>query len=189
MFGIAAIAMPQTPGGPEFEVASIRPALGPDGRTVHYFQPKPIDLSARISGMRFTLRPTTLSALIMDAYNISDYQFSGLPDWANDSDAYEINAKAPGEEPPSPAQVRLMLQALLAERFHLKLRHETRNLTVYELTTAKEGPKVELVPDRTADSRDAWSIVPNVNRHLPRLSARRSNRIDGLHTRKKRKMG
>jgi hypothetical protein len=157
---VAVVAIAQPQRGPEFEVASIRPAERPDGRIMQYFQSNPIDLSARTSGTRFTLRVTTLAGLIMDAYSVSDYQFTGLPDWANDSNVYEINAKAPGEQPPTPAQIRLMLQSMLADRFQLKLHHKTKNLTLYELAASKDGPKLELVPERTAESHDSWAIVP-----------------------------
>ena len=39
------------------------------------------------------------------------------------------------------AQIRLMLQRLLAERFHLKLRRESKQLPVYNLVVAKRGLK------------------------------------------------
>jgi hypothetical protein len=55
----------------------------------------------------------------------------------------------------------LMLQALLADRFHLRLRHETRKLTVYELTVAKDGPKVKLTAERTTGNGiDQWGLIP-----------------------------
>jgi uncharacterized protein (TIGR03435 family) len=44
-------------------------------------------------------------------------------------------------------QVRLMLRSLLAERFHLKLRRESKQLPVYNLVVAKGGPKVKRVAD------------------------------------------
>lgn len=36
-----------------------------------------------------------------------------------------------------------MLQSLLAERFHLTLHHETKELRGYELVTSKTGPKLK----------------------------------------------
>lgn len=144
-----------------FEVASVRLIVPPAGRpNPCIIDSKPLNLSTRISGNRFRLRNTTLAGLIRDAYNVRDDQFSGLPGWADCTDQYEIVAKAPGEETPAPDQVHLMLQALLADRFHLKFHHETRNLTVYELTIAKSGAKLKLLPDRTAEHRNAWEMVP-----------------------------
>ena len=34
-----------------------------------------------------------------------------------------------------------MLQSLLAERFHLVMRHDTREMPVYALVVDKNGPK------------------------------------------------
>ncbi len=52
-----------------------------------------------------------------------------------------------------------MLQALLADRFQLRLHHDTKNLTVYELTIAKSGAKLKLFPDRTVEHGNAWELV------------------------------
>ncbi len=43
----------------------------------------------------------------------------------------------------SDSQVRLMLQALLVDRFHLAIRHETKELPAYSLNLAKNGPKLK----------------------------------------------
>src|SRR5262249_54960236 len=40
-------------------------------------------------------------------------------------------------------KMRLMLQTLLADRFQLKIRRETKELPVYAVTVAKNGPKLE----------------------------------------------
>jgi uncharacterized protein (TIGR03435 family) len=65
----------------------------------------------------------------------------GGPNWI-DSERYEIDAKAEG----APGQGILrgpMLQALLQERFNLKIHRETRDVPVYALTVAKGGIKLE----------------------------------------------
>jgi uncharacterized protein (TIGR03435 family) len=38
--------------------------------------------------------------------------------------------------------MRLMLQTLLAERFQLKIRQESKEVPVYDLVVAKGGPKI-----------------------------------------------
>jgi uncharacterized protein (TIGR03435 family) len=59
-----------------------------------------------------------------------------------DSDRYTIDAKAAG--PQAMEMMRgPMLQALLEERFHLKVRRETREVPVYALTVAKGTPKLQ----------------------------------------------
>ncbi len=152
----------QATRGPEFEVASVRPIVPPQGRSNPCnIGTKPLNLAPRISGNRFTQRGQTLAGLIRDAYAVRDDQIGGLPDWTDCTDQYEITAKSPGEETPAVDQVRLMLQALLADRFHLRVRHETRKLTVYELTVAKDGPKVKLTAERTTGNAfNQWGVIP-----------------------------
>jgi len=140
---------------PRFEVAAIRPIK----ERGSFLEVNPDKLL--LSSNQYRVRMATVPSLIMNAYNVRSDQFTGLPDWADDSDKYEIDAKAEGEGIPSPDRVRLMLQALLADRFHLRLHHETKNILVYELTIAKSGLKIKVTPERTTGSAvDRWSIVP-----------------------------
>ena len=59
-----------------------------------------------------------------------------LPKWV-DTDFIEIDAKAAGN--PTKDQMRLMMQSLLAERFHLAVHYETQEMPVYALTLIKPG--------------------------------------------------
>jgi uncharacterized protein (TIGR03435 family) len=80
----------------------------------------------------------------MTAYNVKDFQISGVPEWALGRDQfYDITAKVEGESAPALEQVRPMLQTLLADRFQLKLHRETRELPVYDLVDDKKGPKLK----------------------------------------------
>lgn len=64
----------------------------------------------------------------------------GGPAWIR-SDRYTIDAKVEGT--PSMEMMRgPMLQALLEDRFQLKIRRETKEVPVYELTVAKGGSKL-----------------------------------------------
>src|SRR3954469_6463635 len=65
----------------------------------------------------------TLRQVIRNAYNLQDFQIAGGPGWV-DSDRFDIVAKAEGE--PKPEERRLMMQALLAERFNLTTHRETK---------------------------------------------------------------
>jgi bla regulator protein blaR1 len=58
------------------------------------------------------------------------------PKWF-DTDRFEIDAKAPGN--PTKDQMRLMMQSLLAERFHLAVHYESQEMPVYALTLIKPG--------------------------------------------------
>jgi uncharacterized protein (TIGR03435 family) len=124
--GTAAAAPQETAS---FEVASIKPNVsGAGNRTV------------RPSPGRLSIFNLTLKDLITFAYQVRDFQVSGGPGWIN-SDQYDIEAKAEGN--PSQDQMRLMLQALLQDRFKLALHHDTKELPIYELTVAKGGLKLQ----------------------------------------------
>jgi uncharacterized protein (TIGR03435 family) len=77
--------------------------------------------------------------LLQNAYSVQAFQIVGGPDWI-DSDHYAIEAKAAGD--PGRAQLFLMLQSLLEDRFHLQIHRDTRELPVYALVAAKNGLKL-----------------------------------------------
>ncbi len=64
-----------------------------------------------------------------------------VPDWAGEGgDRYNIEAKSGGVV--SPAQCRLMTEALLEDRFKLKSHRETKEMPVFNLVLAKSGSKL-----------------------------------------------
>ena len=95
-------------------------------------------------GGRFTA-VVSVTDLVQVAFGVPnalfDAQVVGGPDWAR-QDLWEINAKIDGSvfAGPGGPPVRLlgMMRTLLAERFNLRLRQETRQLPVYELGTGAE---------------------------------------------------
>jgi len=114
-----------------FEVASIKPA------------------SPEIRFPRWSITPesgrldttTSVNGLIMFAYELKmEFQLSGGPAWAN-SDKYEVIAKA--ARPASSDELRRMLRTLLADRFKLSVRQETKELPVLELVVGNKGPKMQ----------------------------------------------
>jgi uncharacterized protein (TIGR03435 family) len=75
------------------------------------------------------------------AYNFQDFQISGGPGWIK-SERFDIEAKAEGN--PSRRQIEgPMLQALLKDRFQLKLHRETKELPVFGLVAAKGGLRLK----------------------------------------------
>jgi len=82
-----------------------------------------------------------LNLYIAFAYKVSARQSlqmrSRLPKWALTA-RFDIEAKAPTQNP-TRDQMRLMMQALLAERFHLAVHRESRESPVYELVLDKPG--------------------------------------------------
>jgi len=74
---------------------------------------------------RITALRATLSDLLARAYDVWLDQISG-PAWLNDRSAYAYRIDATLPPNTTREQFRLMLQNLLAERFHLRLHHEPR---------------------------------------------------------------
>jgi uncharacterized protein (TIGR03435 family) len=94
-----------------------------------------------LPGGRISMGGVTVSLLIQQAYQVRDFQVAGGPDWLR-SDRYDVIAKP--ENAASPDQVRVMLQALLKDRFQLKFHRETKELPTYALVVAKGWPKLQV---------------------------------------------
>lgn len=126
-----------TAAAQQFDVASIKP--NNSGANT---------LSVRIApGGRLTAMNASLRSLVTAAYQIRFFQLAGGPSWM-DSARYDIQAKGPLKPGIKPAdQISQMLQALLADRFQLKVHKETRDMPVFALTVAKNGPKLESAKD------------------------------------------
>ena len=135
------------PGGPlpSYEVATIKPASPgmPPGMPVHITATLR-GYIARAYGVQMPLNPAT---------GCEGCQVTGGPAWV-DQDRYEIQGKLPdslrdamqkmtSEE--RQHQMQMLDQSLLAERFHLKVHFETREMPVIELVPAKGGLKITVV--------------------------------------------
>jgi uncharacterized protein (TIGR03435 family) len=81
----------------------------------------------------------SLRDLLVRAYDVKAYQITG-PAWL-DTERYEVNATMPPDT--TMEQFRTMLQNLLAERFKLTMHRETKELPMYSLVVAKNGPKMK----------------------------------------------
>ena len=116
----------------EFEVASIKPAdPAAAGRFIRMQ-----------SANRFAAKNHTLKTLIAAAYNLNPRAISGAPALI-DSDHYDILAKTPGEVRPNLDEQMAMLRRLLADRFKLTFHREPKELSIYALTIAKNGPRLK----------------------------------------------
>jgi len=124
----------------QFEVASVKPALPPaPGRNA----------AVAVRGGPGSIDPALarfdnidLFSLVTMAYGIGRYQLFG-PEWLSTA-RFDISARVPLGA--TRDQYRLMLQDLLAKRFKLALHHETREIPIYEMTIAKNGPKLKESP-------------------------------------------
>ncbi len=154
---------------PKFETASVKPATGcGEGGGV----PR---LGISASPGRLSIKCQTVDFLIRQAYlaNGRDPLFvsttlygqpiQGTPAWSN-SERYTIDAKVEG---PQSRETMLgpMLQALLEERFKLKIHRETREVAVYELMAGKDGPKLQAAEQRGCVPFDADKLDPPRGTH------------------------
>jgi uncharacterized protein (TIGR03435 family) len=125
---------------PAFEVASVK-------------QNKSASSSSRLAFTSdgVTIENVTLLHIIRAAYgmfNAVDDEFIGVPGWAK-TENFDIEAKVDDADVEEFQKLnfdkrQLMVQALLTDRFKLRAHHETRELPVYELVVAKNGPMLQV---------------------------------------------
>ena len=121
----AAVFISATLFGQAFEVASIKPNPTGGGHS-----------DTDVDGNLLRMKNVTLKACITWAYGMTDAQVFG-PDWLT-SERFDIVAKTESGKPKPE-----MLAAVLADRFKLAVHRETKELTVYALVVAKNGPKLK----------------------------------------------
>jgi uncharacterized protein (TIGR03435 family) len=114
---------------PSFEVATIKPAA-PDARGV-YIRPGP--------GGGLSITNMTVKDMIVWAWRIQPFQVSGGPSWL-DSVHYDVVARP--EAKAGFGEMQTMLQALLAERFQLRVHNDTKDLPIYALILARKDGKL-----------------------------------------------
>jgi bla regulator protein blaR1 len=150
----------QSAARPQFEVISIKPDRSESG-----------NVSVNYQAGRFTVRNFSLKRLIYNAYH--PLKIVGDPNWLT-SEKYDIDAKVEDslaeklrKLPPDQqyAQVMLMLQSALEDRFQLKLSHESQYLPVYVLVVAKGGPKLTptTLPSYDPEQQGAAKDTTRVN--------------------------
>jgi bla regulator protein blaR1 len=122
-----------------FEVASVKPNVSADGSIT--FRPDPADGFFRTNYPLF-------DGVIRYAYELQAFRVIGAPDWTR-TDRFDIAAKA--SRPISDAERRLMVRALLADRFRMKSHFEMREHTVYLMTPLRAdrrlGPGLKPRPE------------------------------------------
>jgi uncharacterized protein (TIGR03435 family) len=136
---LASSALAQSP---QFEVASI----------------KPFDLSAqgqvlgglRVDGAQIRAAGLSLRDLLAMAYKIKATLISG-PDWTA-STRFDISATLPAGT--TPAQLPEMVQALLADRFQMKVHKDKKEFPIYALLVAKGGLKMKESPPSSDADKD-----------------------------------
>jgi uncharacterized protein (TIGR03435 family) len=116
-------------GSLTFEVASVKPHTG----NTTGERPR----TAQDPG-RLVMTNRLLRSMIIEAFGIRNFQLEH-PAWMGEN-RYDLVAKVP--EGATKEQQQIMLRNLLAERFHLQVRRETRNLAALALILGKGEPKL-----------------------------------------------
>jgi uncharacterized protein (TIGR03435 family) len=131
-----ALVSPALAADPAFDVASVK--ISKTGVRREVIQAAPGSL---------TMRNVLLRTCVDWAYGVDEYQIKGptgsLPN---------ATRLSPSQVAPLPPKnlIKLMLQALLADRFQLKFHRDSKITQVYVLTVAKDGPKFRS-PAKTAN--------------------------------------
>jgi uncharacterized protein (TIGR03435 family) len=130
---------------PSFDVTSVKPFVPPKItpqvlRALSRGESPEIYVSPGcIAGKRFYTR-TMIQPLVLWAYDVKHYQLPNMPARGRD-EAWEIEGRT-SETGVSDEKCRLMVQALLEDRFKLVVHREQRDVPVQELIVAKGGPKL-----------------------------------------------
>ncbi|MGP0073224.1 MAG: TIGR03435 family protein [Bryobacteraceae bacterium] len=134
---VASFGQAPAPAGaarPEFEVASIKAsAPGEFDRG---------NAGSHVDGSQVSFKFLSLGNYIAYAYRVKNYAISG-PDWMA-SERFDITAKLPAGA--IAKQLPEILQALLEDRFQMKVHRESKELLVYALVIGKGGLKMQESP-------------------------------------------
>src|SRR5579864_4834862 len=137
------VALPAGAQSQAFATITIKPARSAGSR------------NARVQVLRdgdLVASAVPVIALLSYAYDVPvnpSPRLSSLPDWTL-REKYDIEAKAPANAiPPSlqdtevRSRIRQMMRGLLTDRFRLVMRVENKTLSVYALSVASGGPKLQ----------------------------------------------
>jgi uncharacterized protein (TIGR03435 family) len=123
------------------------------------------------SGPRVRYVAYSVVNLVMEAYDLKNYQVTlartVVPPGGTEYGAaalYDIEAKAEGDAARTRSEFRPMLQALLADRFRLKVHREMKEMPVYAVVVGKDGPKFK---ESAADATESARVgVNGRNQHV-----------------------
>jgi uncharacterized protein (TIGR03435 family) len=116
---------------PSFEVATIKPS-----------KPNQPGKGFGFRGGRFQTFNTNMNDLIAFAYGLHAKQIIDAPAWFG-TDLYDVEGKPDTAGRPNNKQMEVMVQKLLADRCKLTFHHDKRELSVYVISVASGGPKMD----------------------------------------------
>jgi len=150
--------------GQSFEVATVKPNKSGSNNS-----------HSSTTDHGITAENVSLKQLIERAYDVAEYSLSG-PVWLGD-DKFDIAAKQPDGAPR--AQMRLMLQSLLAERFGLVVHRESKSVSGYALMAGKKPPTLhEKLADTGTNTNTGRGTIKRTNVSMLDLAGLLSRQLD-----------
>jgi len=150
---------------PQFEVAVIKPT-----------DPADDNQGFHTAGRQIYIENQPLMNMISFAYGVHQSQIVDAPAWVA-HDRYDIKGVPDVPGYPNLKQYQLMVQKLLAERFHFQSKREQRELSVYAITVAKSGAKIAKssgdpngIPDQTGYGRGNQQVMKFTNNSMSDLA-------------------
>jgi uncharacterized protein (TIGR03435 family) len=169
----------------EFEVASVR--LDKSGNGVRggchgidsRYTPSQADMLGRTIRDaaaapplgRCVVTSARIGHLVSIAWGLPMRVIEGEPDWPDGSDRFSIEAKAEEPTKATEAQLLVMLQTLLIDRFQLRFHRETVEQPGFALVVGKNGPKMKPAKGQDVVASFGDQIKPAPDRGT--LTARR----------------
>lgn len=180
---ILAAAIVSAQGSGEFDAASIRWNQDCSGGRGVSGGRGGVPVPGRFSVKCFTVQDYIEAAYSMFADGVSQsqrrMQIFGAPEWSL-KETWDIEARAQSDTPVA-RMYGPMLQKLLEDRFRLKIHRKTRQLPVYVLTVAKNGPRLKQTKEGSCDVLDLAHLpAPDQQPALPRCG---STSVSGNHGR------
>jgi uncharacterized protein (TIGR03435 family) len=172
---ILALALAEICLGAHLAPCQTEPNLSFDAVSVKKWNGERIKAGIEVTGGRLEAGAITLRELIAEAYGTFDNQITGASDWM---DTERFNVFATAGRPATRSELRAMLQNVLAERFHLLVRREPRQMKAYALVVDNGGPKLtpKSEPLRTPPGQNYMefgSTMQVLLRHLNQPGAQR----------------
>jgi uncharacterized protein (TIGR03435 family) len=143
------------PASPQFEVVSIKRSTSLDTKKSLRMTP-----DGGFLAFNYSLRN-----LIAYGWDMRNILVLGGPGWL-DSERYDVEAKTTVplnvHSPAGNRQFHSMVQSFLADRFQVRAHRQMRQMKVYFLEVARNGPRVK----RTGDVMDADTSMHDSNGHF-----------------------
>ena len=123
---------------PKFDIVSIKPHKTAEDPTMMPFGL----VNGRYTATNVRLRQLIVAAYVDSAMAFQPAEIDGLRGWAA-TDGFDVQAQVEAGLTPTKQQTMQMLQAMLEDRFHLKIRREPKNVPVYALVIDADGSKLK----------------------------------------------